>query len=297
MTTKHRNILTRLLAAALFGSALVTLAPPAQAQEIQLTGPLAGAPATRKLRLHREGRFELAPTVTFTLLDEYQRTIILGARLGYNFTDWLGLGLYAGYGGLLQLPTSLAEQIQEQNQIRITAATPPPASNALNTERRLTAVNLGPDFEEQLGGIDWILSPQVTAIPLRGKLALFQSIYMDTDLFAFAGPAFVGLTERADCTDCVSDNVTPFPMTSRVAITASFGLGFNFYINQWAAVSWEYRFLPLSWNRGGFDTSGGGKDEEFPDNQISSADRQFEFKQLMSLSFVVNLPSKTRISE
>ena len=41
----------------------------ASAQEIQLTGPLAGAPAVRKLRLYRPGRVELALGPGFTLLD------------------------------------------------------------------------------------------------------------------------------------------------------------------------------------------------------------------------------------
>src|SRR5687768_3142117 len=54
------------------GLALVVAAPSsASAQEIQLTGPLKGAPAVRQLRLYREGRLEIAPTVSFTLLDEY----------------------------------------------------------------------------------------------------------------------------------------------------------------------------------------------------------------------------------
>jgi outer membrane beta-barrel protein len=295
MTTKHRNILTRLLAATLVGSALLAFAPAAEAQEILLTGPLAGAPATRKLRLHREGRFELAPAVTFTMLDEYRRTIFLGARLGYNFTDWLAIGVWGGYGGLLQLDTALTEHIQEQNAIRIQRATT--GGMPLDTERRLTAVNLGPDFGEQLGGMDWVLTPQITVTPFRGKLALFQSIYLDTDMYFFGGPAFVGITERADCNDCVSDNRTPFPMTSRVGITGSFGGGLSFYINQWAGVGWELRALPFSWNRGGFDTAGGGKDENFPDNKITSADQRFDFKLMMGLSFIVNMPFKTRISE
>src|SRR6478672_6879479 len=64
----------------------------ASAQEIQLTGPLAGAPAVRQLRLHRAGRFEVAPTVSFTLLDEYQRTILVGGRVNFNITDWLAIG-------------------------------------------------------------------------------------------------------------------------------------------------------------------------------------------------------------
>jgi hypothetical protein len=294
MTTNLPNILTRFLAATLLGASLLAVAPAAQAQEIQLTGPLAGAPATRKLRLHREGRFELTPAVTFTLLDEYRRTIFLGARIGYNFTDWLAIGAWGGYGGLIQLNTSLTDQIQEQNDIRVQRAL---NQDPLDTERRLTAINLGPEFEDQLGGIDWIVAPQVTAIPFRGKLALFQSIYMDTDLFLFGGPAFIGITERADCTNCVSDNRSAFPMASRVGIAPTFGFGLDFYINNWAAVTWEYRFLPFSWNRGGFDTAGGGKDEDFPDNRITSADQRFDFKMLMTVGFVVNLPTKLRISD
>ena len=71
------------------------VAPSASAQEIQLTGPLAGAPAVRHERLYRDGRFELAPTVSFTLLDEYKRAILFGARAQYNITDWLAVGVAA----------------------------------------------------------------------------------------------------------------------------------------------------------------------------------------------------------
>ena len=44
----------------LAGLALLAQSANADAQEIQITGPLAGAPAVRKLRLHREGRFEVS---------------------------------------------------------------------------------------------------------------------------------------------------------------------------------------------------------------------------------------------
>ena len=72
-------------------------------------------------------------------------------------------------------------------------------ATATHTDCRLTAINLGPDFKKQLGSMDWVFAPQLTAVPFRGKLALFQSIYMDTDLYFFAGPAFVGVQERKDC--------------------------------------------------------------------------------------------------
>ena len=72
--------------------------PDALAQEIQLTGPLAGAPAVRQLRMHRDGRFDLAAHATFTLLDEFRRGIMPGLRLNYHFFDWLGVGVFGGDG-------------------------------------------------------------------------------------------------------------------------------------------------------------------------------------------------------
>lgn len=294
MKTKTRKLTTRLLAATLAGAAAMAVAPEADAQEILLTGPLAGAPAVRKLRLHRQGRFEFSPGMTFTLLDEYRRTFFVGAKLGYNFTDWLSIGVWGGYGELIQIDTYLTEQIQAQNKIRVDRAL---NVDPTDTERRLTAVNLGPDFTKQLGSMDWILAPQVTWIPFRGKLALFQSIYLDTDFYVFGGPAIMSITERADCNDCASNNRDAFKMDTRTAIAPTFGIGFSFYINKWSALGVDWRFLPFSYNSGGFDTAGGGKDAEFPDNKITDADRRFHFQQMLSVSFNVNLPTAIRLSE
>ena len=73
--------------------------------------------------------------------------------------------------------------------------------------------------------------------------------------------------------------------------------GSTFYINKWSALGFEYRFLPFSWNTGGFDTAGGGKDGKFPDNKISSADRQFNMNQILTLSYNIYLPFQYRVSE
>jgi len=292
-TTKQKTFkrLVTMLAAALALFAFTEQS--AQAQQILLTGPLAGAPAVRKLRLHRQGRFEFAPAVSFTLLDEYQRTILLGARLNYNFTDWLAFGAWGALGSVIRLPTYLTEQVQDVNAQRRASD---PMGGSL--DRRLTAVNLGPDFKKQLAGIDWVIAPQLTAVPFRGKLALFQSIYLDTDLYFFGGPAFIGLTERKNCgsageASCVGN----YDTASRVAIAPTFGLGFTFYVNKWSAIGFEYRGLPFSWNTGGFDTAGGGKDKQFPDNKITNDDRQFSFNQLLTVSYNIYLPFQYRVSE
>jgi hypothetical protein len=295
MKTKNRKV-TRLLSTLVAGFALLAVTERAEAQEIQLTGPLAGAPAVRKLRLYREGRFEIAPAVTFSLLDEYLRTIYLGARLNYNFTDWLAFGAWGAYGGLLQLPTHLTDEIQVVNEGRPTDPT--------DLNRRLTAVNMGPVFEDQLGKIDWVVSPQITIVPFRGKLALFASIYLDTDLYFFGGPAILGVKERDNCgpnsdnpgVSC-ADPATGFETASRVAIAPTGGFGLSFYINKWSALGFENRFTPFAYNTGGFDTAGGGKDEAFPDNNITDADRIFQLGWTLTVSYNIYLPTKFRVSE
>jgi hypothetical protein len=296
MTTNPR-FTKRLLTALVAGIGLLAFTEHSQAQELYLTGPLAGAPAVRKLRLYRQTRLEIAPAVSFTLLDEYQRTLILGGRLQFNFTDWLAIGGWGGVGSVVRLPTALTDHIQEVNEQRRTAAancSPGMAGCAgVNLTSRLTEVNLGPDLEKQLGGIDWVAAPQITLTPFRGKLALFQSIYLDTDFYVSAGPAFIGLTERKDCDPCKDQ----FEMRSRMAIAPTAAVGFSFYVNKWSAIGWEYRFLPFAWNISGFDTAGGGKDEEFPDNRITDADQRFRLNMAMTLSYNIYLPTQYKVSE
>ncbi len=273
------------------GLALLAGAEKANAQEILLTGPLAGAPAVRKLKLYRQGRFEIAPTASFTLLDEYQRQIFIGARLNYNITDWLAIGAW-GAGGFIKISTGLSDNIQAVNKQRKLPAN----INSLNT--RLTATNIGPDFTKQLGTMDWVLAPQITLVPFRGKIALFQSIFADTDLYIFGGPAFVGVSERADCKPtATADCTSSFKMASRVAIAPTFGLGFTFFVNPWNAFGFEYRGMPFSRNTGGFDNHGGGPDKKFPDYKINSDDREFKFNNMLTVSWGFFFPTKHKVSE
>lgn len=293
MTTTKQMTFKRLVSVLAAALALLAFTEQAEAQQILLTGPLAGAPAVRKLRQHRKGRFEVAPAVSFTLLDEYQRTILLGARLNYNFTDWLSFGAWGALGSVIRIQTDLSDQIQATNASRRAAP-----NSEESIDRRLTAQNLGSDFKKQLAGIDWVVAPQLTAVPFRGKLALFQSIYLDTDLYFFGGPAFVGLTERKDCANATAcSGAGGFNTATRVAIAPTFGLGLTFYINKWSALGFEYRGLPFSWNTGGFDTAGGGKDKKFPDGKIDSNDRQFSFNQMLTVSYNIYLPFNYKTSE
>lgn len=325
----QRSSLASRIVGALCGVAAVgavTLLPAeAEAQEILLTGPLAGAGSAHELRLYRKGRVEFAPTATFTLLDEYLRQIMVGARLNYNITDFLAIGAWGGFTPEpLKLEAGLVEKIQAVNTQRGDANSARRAMNLQpSLQNRLTSLNLGSDFQDQLGSIDWIVAPQVTFVPFRGKIALFSSIYIDTDFYFFAGPAIAGVTERADCSgpsstltggcsserqpndnvvDAAGDaipipNAETFPTASRIAIAPTFGLGFTFYVNRWNALGFEWRAVPFSRNTGGFDNHGTGPDSDFPDQDVNSEDRDLKLNQMLSVSWNFYIPFDYQLSE
>jgi outer membrane beta-barrel protein len=280
------------------GLVVCTTAKMASAQEVVVTGPLAGAPAAHKLRLYREGRFELQPNVTFSLLDEYQREIFIGATLNYNISDSVALGVWGTFGAV-KLTTALSDHIQTQIDARNCPVALGDVNNANNLDCRLTRVNLGRTFKNQIGSIDWMAVPQLTFTPFRGKIAFFQSLFTDTDLHFFVGPAFVGLSERKDCStaQCIAPNYSGFTTASRTTITGAFGLGLSFFTHKWGALALDWRAVPFSRNLGGFDTAGTGPNKNFPDNNISSDDRHFRFNQFVSVGYSIFLPFEYRISE
>jgi len=284
--------------ASVVAAGVLTSAPASNAQEIQLTGPLKGAPAVRAMRMYREGRFELAPAASFTLLDEYRRTILAGARLTYNIKDWLGLGVW-GAAGVASLTTTLT------NEINQTAPRDPLTAINVNHTGDPTAnppQTLGPaNFNDQTAKISYVIAPQLTFIPFRGKLAIFNKIFVDTDFYVAAGAGFVGIQERAACGGggsqplCASPQ--SFALASETKVAPTFGVGFKFYLGELVSLGVEYRALPFSWNRSGFDSRGSGPGNNFPDGQVNSQDDTFRFNQLVTVSLGFSFPVKPNISQ
>lgn len=289
-----RRLATSVLAAALGLGALLA-APRAEAQEIQLTGPLAGAPAVRKLRQYREGRFEIAPTVSFSLLDEYRRTILVGARIQYNIKDWISIGAWGGYG-LVSLSTDLTDQIDQ--------TAPRNSRTGVNVNHTSDAsgnITGKAPFTDQTAKMQWVVSvPNIQFTPFRGKLAVFQKLFIDTDLYVHGGLGIIGLQERGDCGDTgqkACSDPGSFALVSRVAFAPTFGLGLNFYTGDFLSIGVEYRALPFAWNRAGFDQRGGGTNGNFPDLKINSEDRTFKFNQMISIAVGFSFPAAPKISE
>jgi hypothetical protein len=133
---------------------------------------------------------------------------------------------------------------------------------------------------------------------------LFSALFVDTDVNIFAGPAFIGLQERKPCgldednAPVVDANKKPIPcasptsfsLQSRVAVAPTFGLGINFYPASFFGVGFEFRAMPFAWNTSGFDNHGGGNNDQFPDNSVNSADREFFFNSMLSVRLAFQFP-------
>lgn len=298
-TTTKKSWVKFGLAALTAVSALAIEVPEAQAQEVQLTGPLAGAQAVRRLRLHRDGRFDIGVHGTFSLLDEFRRGIMPGLRLNYHFFDWLGVGVFGGYN--VTYNTGLSEELQEKAIDNRACDT-----NPNSTACRLSATNLCRGAEclanDQLGRQQWYVAPQVTVVPFRGKLSLFGAAFLDADISIFAGAAIVGLQERAECGPASGAGVqcgdpNSFELASRVTAGPTFGLGFNFYPLDFMGFGTAFRLTPYSWNTSGFDKAGGGEDEAFPDDSVTGADRALAFNPALSVYVNFQLPAEIEVSD
>ena len=311
MNTASRWLIALGLGLAVAGGVLVE-SPHAAAQEVQVTGPLAGAPAVRKMRIYRDGRFSIQPEFGATLVDEFTRTLMFGATIGYHFTDWLGVHAFFDLGQGLN--TDLTKQVEKIGQRT--------DYNALSLPNRS-------QFHNQIGQLKFLTGVQATFIPLRGKLSLFQAWFVDTDFYLFGGAAFASVEERANV-NAGANGTTCLPQTfrdaraagdtnftaknrectdtqgaraTRLAIAPTFGVGLSLYLTSYLAMTIEYRAFPFKWNTSGTDEGGLNKDRKlessgpFPDGKITAADRTSQFNQMVKLGFAFYLPFQGEITK
>jgi hypothetical protein len=275
----------------------------AHAQDVQVQGPLAGAPAVIGLRVYRAMRFQIQLHAAMSLQDEFSRAIMPGGQLMFHPVDWLGIGIWGGFAAA-NIDSSLTDQIVQKGQ-----------TNAVNV---LSLPN-AKAFPQQIGRLKWVAAPQVSFIPLRGKLGIFEKLFVDTDFYLFGGVAFVGIEERANVANafavgcekmntmgglaasirCLEPTVTGSSSVSarasRMAIAPTFGAGLSLFMADFLAMSIEWRAMPFSWNTSGTDESGHPRGD-FPDHTINEADRLSHFNHMLTLGFGFYLPTKPKIS-
>jgi len=299
MSKITQSVLVAALAASV---AWVVPTSSVSAQDIQITGPLAGAPAVRRLRQHRVGRVQLVvPTVGFTLQDEFSRSMIVGLGAHVHFTDFLGVGIWGGaanFANAFQINTDLTSQVMVNGQ---------------TTDRNRLSMPSNEGFDDQVGRLLGLASAHLIFAPLRGKLALFQGAFVDTDFWILAGFAAAFVEERADVGDgsvcagttssaaCLATQSGADARQVRFAPAPMIGVGLNLYFNEFLGLSLQWRAFPFDMNSAGTDESGrdanGNPGAGFPDGVIDSQDQRFYFNHMMNIGLIINLPPEMEVSD
>jgi len=259
----------------------------ASAQDVHVSGPLAGAPSVMNQRLWREMRLHVEPFFAFTIADEYSRSLIVGGELRFHFLDWLGIGGWGGYS-VARLDTNLTKEIRDKG---VTTN-----ANRLDLPSR-------ENYPSQVGRLNWWSGVELHFVPFRGKLAMFQKVFVDADIDVFVGAAFVGVEERknvtglpapGNVTDCVIEGGEASPgclssqdaRSKRTAIAPSFGIAFNAFFKEFVGISFRWRGIPFKYNTSGTDNN--------RDGQINADDRLRQFNNMFTVGVTFTLPPKIK---
>jgi hypothetical protein len=289
-TLSRISLVAALASCLLLSEGLRSDTSSASAQDVHVSGPLAGAPAVKKLRLWRDMRLHFEPFFAFTIGDEYSRSLIVGGELRFHFLDWLGIGGWGGYS-VATLDTNLAKEVQ---------------SKGVTTNANRLDLPSRENFPSQTGRINWWSGVELHFVPFRGKLAMFQKVFFDADLDFFVGAAFVGVEERADAVGQPSPGDVAFceiannPMdddclesqtarSKRTAIAPSFGVAFNAFFHDFLGISLRWRGIPFKYNTGGTDNNN--------DGQIDSNDRIRQFNNMFTVGLTFVLPPKMKTTD
>ncbi len=284
------GILLALALCLVLGDGLREGAGTASAQDVQVSGPLAGATSVKKLRLWRAMRLHVEPFFAFTIGDEYARSLIVGGEARFHFVDWFGIGGWGGYS-VGQLDMNLTKEIQ---------------SKGFTTNANRLDLPEKDNFPQQIGRINWWSGVELHFMPFRGKLAMFQKVFFDADLDFFVGAAFVGVEERADAigrpspsdvafceiagnamdTGCLESQLA---RSKRTAIAPSFGISFNAFFHDFLGIALRWRGIPFKYNTGGTDNN--------KDGQIDSNDRIRQFNNMFTFGLIFVLPPKTKTTD
>jgi outer membrane beta-barrel protein len=308
---------------------------PVQAQEILLEGPLAGAPAVRKVTQYRKMRFSVGPQIAYTFLAPYMHVMLVGGRAEFNITDWLGVGLVGYYA--FNFSNNLTDYISTSHNAA--------GGETIPTDSNWPSYTGAANFEDQVALMKGMYLAQVNFIPFRGKMSMFNKVFVAIDGAIFLGGGVVQFEEREACDGSQNEDgsfndgcgdydqfkESRPPDTDLIAPTRvtqfggafTWGVGVMAYVNDWFALNLEFRMTPFKWNAGGTDEAGQsasmfeyseypvGSDNpgdaywrtaskgsgDYPDGKIGDEDRTWNLNMNIALGFIFYFPLKPRIED
>jgi outer membrane beta-barrel protein len=241
--------------------------------------PLEGQPAIRHRLELRKLRFEATPFAGFTMLQDFNNTILGGAKLGFHVFDWLSInGIFAGGTAV---GTGLKDTVLQ------TLRAPGGGCGA---------VGPGPIMdvclaEQAMNYIAWFGAAEAELRPFGGKFSLFGKGFFHYDLYFGMGMAFVGLKNKLpqQPADCSGSAVNQFGCNQGMKIGPTGAIGLQMFFNDWIALNLEYRFIYIKDNQAGRDTN--------RDRTVNDNDLKYDGKSVITVGAAIFFPTTAAISK
>ncbi len=278
MTTKLK---LTLVAAGICGAGLM-LPNIAQAKK---PGVLVGKPiVVDKLQL-RKLRLQVTPQIGMSLSQPYVHKGFAGAKIRFDFNDWLGVRGKFDYA-VISLESKLLEALNDPGGLPCAQTSGgdvdcgSSAAMFRPDDQSLNPAPLRHDMQAGLTSVQWQSSFGLAFTPFAGKLGLFSSIFTEYDIYLFGGIGMnsweqeyggvkstserLGIENYDDPNGsnyCVDSNgkqndeclLHPVLADTGVRVGASFGGGLHLFLTDWAALNLEVENVMVAQNDPGLN--------------------------------------------
>ena len=277
-----------LTAAAICGAGMFLLPSDAQAKK---PGVLEGKPVVVDRLELRKFRAQIVPMVGVSLSQPFVHKGLAGAKVRFDFTDWIGIRASFMYG-VVDVESKLLKALNDGG---LPSGTPN-ADGTLAadgsegpfrpTDELDNPSALRHDFRAGLTKLQFQASLDLAFTPFAGKLGLFSAVFTEYDIYIFGGVGFanwkrhypenvLGSTstsdllgipdlEPSDMAFCEDPNsmaanseclLHPVRDDSGFRIGASFGAGVHLFITDWFSINPEVHDIVVAHNDAGLNAT------------------------------------------
>jgi outer membrane beta-barrel protein len=248
---RHRIIIVPVLLS------LMLLSSVAAAQR---KNPLDEQPAVRRRLLYLPGRFEVAPSMGMTFLQDFKHAVLFGMKAEYHipwcfgakhFKECLSVGASVHASApALAWDTELTREIK----------------STLGTEFDRPEINPAPTKKAMDDAVSHVMllavAPYIAYTPWLGKMSLLGQVFFNFDFYVMAGLG-MAYFQAGDIEKYSSElQLDVKEENGGMRFGPAFGFGARFYILKWLAIQFDFRDIYLSRklgqgrNSAGFDKNG-----------------------------------------
>ncbi len=286
VTTK-KTLKLSLAAAGVCGVGMFLLPSEAQAKK---PGVLEGKPVVVERLELRKFRAQITPMVGMSLSQPFVHKGFAGAKVRFDFTDWIGVRASFMYG-VIDVESKLLKALNDGG-LPVGINDPGgdiEAATGFGPYRPIGELDnpapLQHDFQAGLTKLQFTGSLDVAFTPFSGKLGLFSAIFTEYDIYIFGGLGFVNWTRHYpnavstsdqlgipnstnpdDPADNYCDEVGSMAPNSECLLNpvraddgfrlgGSFGAGIHLFITDWMSINPEIHDIVVGHNDAGLNAT------------------------------------------